>query len=83
MQTTNIVLNEGNGKVINRLFNQWDKIKTTSQHNKWEQSVKAVTFGTYGNIPFMEVLNKFNPSFRNDIIKRDFYTELKTVLSTL
>jgi hypothetical protein len=75
-----IVLNEGNGIVINNLYNKWQKIKTEKEHDKWSELVKNTKFGTYGTIGIFEVLQKFEPKFPNDIIKRDFTNELKKAL---
>lgn len=75
-----IVLNEGNGVVINKLYNKWQKIKTEKEHDAWSDLVKKTKFGTYGTIGIFEVLEKFEPKFPNDIIKRDFTNELKKAL---
>lgn len=74
-----IVLNEGNGKVINKIFSQWNNIKTEKQYKLFSDKVKNVSFGTYGTIPFIEVLDKFTPQFPNEIIKTAFYNEMRTI----
>lgn len=75
-----IVLNEGNGIIINKLYNKWQKIKTEKEHDAWSDLVKKTKFGTYGTIGIFEVLEKFEPKFPNEIIKRDFTNELKKAL---
>jgi hypothetical protein len=77
-----VVLDEGNGKVINDLFTQWNNIKTEKDHEKWNEKVKATTFGTYGNISINEVLDKFefDKSNINEVQKRDFKAELNNAL---
>lgn len=77
----NIVLNEGNGKVINSIFNCWNNVKTEKQYALFTDKLKNVKFGTYGTIPFFEVLEKFNPKFPNEILKLSFYSETKKILS--
>ena len=71
-----IVLNEGNGKVLNELYSQWDKIKTDAEHKAWEKKVAETKFGTYGTISIFEVLDNFHPHFRNEIEKKHFYDEV-------
>jgi len=80
-QKINIVMNEGSGKVINKLFNYWNNIKTEKQYKVFETKLKNTNFGTYGTIPFFEVLNKFNPVFPNEILKTAFYSEIKKILN--
>jgi hypothetical protein len=79
-----VVLDEGYGKVINDLYNQWNNVKTKSQYDKWVSKVRKTKFGTYGTIPFEEVLKKFN--FDNAPINsfhlKTFKAELKSALNT-
>jgi hypothetical protein len=78
-----VVLDEGYGKVINDLFNQWNNVKTKSQYDKWVSKVRETKFGTYGTIPFEEVLKNFN--FDNAPINsyhlKTFKSELKSALN--
>jgi hypothetical protein len=80
-----VVLDEGNGKVINDLFNQWYNIKTENQSNKWKQKIKNTRFGTYGNISINDVLKRFefDKSSINDIMKRDFKNEINNQINNL
>ena len=77
----NIVLNEGNGKVINNLFNCWNNVKTEKQYTLFTDKLKATKFGTYGTIPFFLVFEKFNPKFPNEVLKISFYSEAKRILT--
>jgi len=72
--------NEGSGKIINSIFYKWNKIKNQKQHDDWEKLVKNTKFGTYGTLNFIEVMEKLEPKFPNEIIKRDFYNEIQNVL---
>jgi hypothetical protein len=78
-----VVWDEGYGKVINDLYNQWNNVKTQVQYDKWVSKVKETKFGTYGNIPFEEVLEKFD--FDNAPINsfhlKTFKVELKNALN--
>lgn len=73
----NIVFNHGNGIVINNLFKEWNSIKTQQQHDVWVEKVQNTKFGTYGTISIFEVLENFEPKFLNEILKKDFYSEIE------
>jgi len=77
-----VVLNEGNGKVINQLYNQWNNVKDEKEYAEWVKKVKSTKFGTYGTIGIPEVLDKFN--FDNAPINsfhlKTFKAELKNAL---
>lgn len=76
-----IVLDEGSGKVINDLWIEFNAIKTERDHASWSEKIKNTMFGTYGSIPLLEVINKFEPKYPNDVIKRDFITEIEDSLN--
>ncbi|HRH53157.1 MAG TPA: hypothetical protein PLN38_07525 [Chitinophagales bacterium] len=77
-----VVRNEGNGKVINKLYNQWDAVKNQTQQSKWEADVRNTKFGTYGTVSFNDVLNNFD--FDNANVSsfkiKTFKTELQNAL---
>ena len=77
-----VVLDEGNGKVINDLYTQWNNIKSDKDQANWNEKVKATTFGTYGTISIKEVLDKFefDKSNINEVQKKDFKAELNQAL---
>ncbi len=77
-----VVLDEGYGKVINNLFNQWNNVKTEKQYNSWIENVKKSKFGTYGTISINEVLEKFefDKSNVNSVKKSDFKKEINNAL---
>jgi len=77
-----VVLDEGNGKVINNLFNDWTKIKSESEQEKWNEKVRLAKFGTYGTISIFEVLDKFDfdKASLNEVVKRDFKKEINNAL---
>ena len=79
-RTNTIVPDVNNGKTINDIWIEWNKIKSEKDHTTWAEIVKSTKFGTYGSIPFAEVLNKFEPKFPNDIQKRDFITDVETAM---
>jgi hypothetical protein len=74
-----VVLDEGDGIVINDLFNEWNNIKNQKESDKWKEKIKTTKFGTYGTVGLMETIKKFNPKI-NDTIKRNFYTEIESAL---
>ena len=79
-----VVMDEGSGIVINKLFNEWNNIKNQKQHDKWVENVKGTKFGTYGTIGLLELLDKFN--FKNStkiniIVKNNFIKEVKSALT--
>ena len=75
-----IVLDENNGKVLNELYEIWSSVKTNKQYADWVKKVKSIKFGTHGTVSIIEVLDNFNPKFPNEIIKKDFYNELKQAI---
>lgn len=78
-----VVLNEGNGKIINKLFNDWNNVKTEKEYEKWVEQVRSTKFGTYGTITYDEVLRNFD--FDNAPINsyhlKTFKAELKNALN--
>jgi hypothetical protein len=60
MKDIQVVLNEGSGKVINDLYNQWNNVKTDKQYADWIKKARETKFGTYGTISFEEILDRFN-----------------------
>jgi hypothetical protein len=74
-----VVLDEGNGKVINDLYTQWNNIKSDKDHENWNEKVKATTFGTYGTTSIKEVLEKFEfdkSEKINSVSRQDFKNEV-------
>lgn len=76
---TKIVMDEGNGLVINDIYDQWSKIKNEKDQTKWREKVKGTKFGTYG-LPFFEVLDKFQPKL-NEVNEKNFYLEIEAALN--
>lgn len=74
-----VVLDEGNGIIINDLFNEWNNIKNEKQSAQWKDKIKNTKFGTYGTVGLMETIKRFNPKL-NDTVKRMFYTEIEAAL---
>jgi len=74
-----IVLDEGNGIIINDLFNEWNNIKNEKDQKLWNEKIKNTKFGTYGTVGLMETIKKFNPQMQ-EVIKRNFYTEIESAL---
>jgi DNA polymerase III sliding clamp (beta) subunit (PCNA family) len=76
-----VVLDEGNGKVINDLFNQWYSIKNDKEYNVWAEKIKNTNFGTYGTTNINDVLEKFefDKSKVNEVTKKDFKKEINNV----
>jgi hypothetical protein len=80
-----VVLNEGNGVAINKLYNEWANIRTEKQQDAWAKKVRQTKFGSYGTIGFLEVLDKFEfmqSDKVNGVMKRDFIEEVKDALNT-
>lgn len=75
-----IVLDEGSGKVINKLYDKWHNIKTPVQQQKWVESIRKTTFGTYETLPLLEVLKTFEPKYPNEIVGKAFVDEIKKAL---
>jgi hypothetical protein len=80
---TLVVLDEGNGKIINDLFNEWNNISTSEEYENWIKKVKNTSFGTYGTITLNQVLEnfEFDKSNVNEVKKRDFKKELNNAIN--
>jgi hypothetical protein len=79
-----VVLNEGSGNLINRLYTEWNNIKTEKQWNAWAEKVRNAKSGTYGTISLPEMLERFdfkNSTKANEIQKKGFISEVNTALS--
>jgi predicted GNAT family acetyltransferase len=79
-----VVLDEGYGAVLNKLFNEWNNIKNEKDWIKWAENIKKTKFGTYGTIGFMEVIDKFEFNNKKNISsfqKEYFITEVKQALN--
>lgn len=78
-----VVLNEGNGAIINDLYNQWNNVETEEENKAWVEKVRSTIFGTYGDISIESVLKNFN--FDNAPINsfhlKTFKNELKWALN--
>ena len=78
-----VVLNEGNGKIINKLYNEWNNVKTEKEYKEWVDKVRSTKFGTYGTLTYDEVLKNFD--FDNAPINsyhlKTFKAELKNALN--
>jgi hypothetical protein len=76
-----VVLDEGNGKVINDLFNEWYSVKNEKEYNVWAEKIKNTNFGTYGTTNINDVLEKFefDKSKVNEVTKKDFKKEINNV----
>lgn len=75
-----IVSNNGNGQVLNKIYKQWDSIKTQKDHDQWVKLVKSSKFGTYGTVTIFDLLDKFEAKYPNSVMKDNFETELKNAL---
>ena len=76
-----IVLDEGNGIIINDLWNEFNAIKNQKEQDFWDNKVKNTTFGTYGTMSIFEVLEKFEPKYPNEVLKKDFISGLEQALN--
>jgi GNAT superfamily N-acetyltransferase len=65
---------------INKLYNEWNKIKNDKDWKKWQESVKSKRYGTYKNKDILDILDNFEPKYPNDIIKKDWIIELHKAL---
>jgi len=80
-----VVLNEGNGVTINKLYSEWSAIRTQKQQEAWQKKVRNAKFGTYGTIGLLETLEKFNfmeSNKINGVAKHDFIDEVKDALNS-
>jgi hypothetical protein len=75
-----VIKNEGTGKIINKLFVDYYKIKTQVQKDKWIKSVQTIKLGTYGTIDLIDTIKNLEPKFPNDSYKDDFYSSIKKAL---
>lgn len=71
-----IVEHINNGKIINEIYDQWVSIKTEKEYKDWSEKVAATKFGTYSNITILQLMEKMECRFPNQIIKKDFINEV-------
>ena len=62
---------------IEKLMAQWEKIKTQEQWNSWAKKVKNTKFGTYGTIPFAEVLKNTGVKYTTVCAELYFLQEIE------
>ena len=72
-----IVDDVNNGKKINEIYAKWENIKTDKDFKKWKEEVRENMFGTTKNKTILDIIDNFNPKFKNKIVKKDFLRELK------
>jgi hypothetical protein len=66
---------------IQDLFQTWNTIKTIEEWNQWSKKVLDTKFGTYGTIPFIEVIENVEFKFDSEYKKNTFINEIKLVQS--
>jgi hypothetical protein len=83
MEKDTIVLNDGNGVIINEIYKEWSNITSPNDWNDWAFKVRSLKFGTYKTIGFLEVLEEFNfkDAKINNVLKNDFLKEVKQALN--
>jgi hypothetical protein len=83
MKEDTVVLNEGNGVIVNEIYKEWSNITSPNDWNDWAFKVRSLKFGTYKTIGFLEVLEEFNfkDAKINDVLKNDFLKEVKQALN--
>jgi hypothetical protein len=83
MEEDTVVLNEGNGVIVNEIYKEWSNITSPNDWNDWAFKVRSLKFGTYKTIGFLEVLEEFNfkDAKINDVLKNDFLKEVKQALN--
>ena len=65
---------------INQIYNQWLSVKNENDWKKWKENVKSKKYGTYKNKDILDILDNFEPKYPNEIIKKDWITELHKAL---
>ena len=80
-----VVLDEGYGRVINQLYNEWNNVKNQKEYDNWVSKVQNTNFGTYGTVPIWGILENFdfdNAPINNFHLK-SFKNELKSALNKM
>jgi len=81
MKNTTTIIEETYKQRIESVIEEWNKINSVSDWNKWADVVCDERFGTYGTIPIFEVIKNTNIVFATSWNKCSFENELKDALS--
>ena len=76
-----ITAHTGYGIEINKVWENWMKIKTEKEYNEWVLHVGSLRFGTYKNLTILDVMPNFEPQYPNSTLERDFLRELKNAIN--
>jgi len=80
-----VVLNEGSGKNINKLYTEWSNIKSQKQWDSWAENVRSAKFGTYGTMGLLEIMENFgfkDSSKVSNLNKYAFINEIKDAINS-
>jgi len=72
-----IVEDINNGVEVNKIFQQWDNIKTKKQQDAFTKKVVDIKFGTYGQLNILDIIAKFNRGNANEVSIEAFIKEVK------
>lgn len=62
---------------IESLRDEWYKISSCKQWDKWANKVSNTNFGTYGTLKIEDVINNTGVQFINRFVKDSFINEFK------
>lgn len=73
-------LNHGYGLVINNLYSEWSRIKNQKEQSNWEETVRNIKFGTYGQKSIFDVLENFPLTGLSEVTRLSFLSDLEGAL---
>ena len=75
-----IVENINNGKIINKVFANWNKIKTEKQYEDFTTTIKQLRFGTYKTYTIVDTIRMFGITTQNKYLANQFIFECEQIL---
>lgn len=75
-----IVEGVNNGKIINKVFSNWSKIKTEKQYEAFTTTIQQLRFGTYKTYTIVDTIEMFGITPQNKYLAYQFIFECEQIL---
>lgn len=75
-----IVEDINNGKVINKVYAKWNKIKTKKQYDAFTTKIETLRFGTFKNFTIIEAMQGFDIITKHTHLAEEFKFECSQIL---
>lgn len=75
-----IVEDVNNGKIINKVFANWNRIKTEKQYEDFTATIQQLRFGTYKTYTIVDTIEMFGITTQNKYLANQFIFECEQIL---